>query len=98
MKNNFLQHKLRLLYFVCILLFSYSAIAQSNYFSTSEANAQLFQTIRSGDTKKLESLLRKGADANAVLDNYSALMAATLNGNIDAMKTLIKHGAYMQKV
>jgi len=67
--------------------------AQQKFAADNAVNVQLFQTIRNGDTKKLESLLSKGADANAVSDDYSALMAATLNGNIDAMKLLIKHGA-----
>jgi ankyrin repeat protein len=95
MKIN--QYKTRCEFFLLtvfiFLINTIVASAQQKFAGDNAATIQLFQTIRNGGTKKLESLLSKGADANAVSGDYSVLMAATLNGNIDAMKALIKHGA-----
>ena len=57
------------------------------------ARLQLFQTIRAGDAVKLESMLKNGANPNAVMGDYSALMAAALSGTVEEMKALINHGA-----
>ncbi len=81
---------------ISILLFLVIAIgseAQSPAASDSMRNVQLFQTIRLGDAAKLERLLKDGANANSRLNDYSALMAATLNGTVEEMKLLIDHGA-----
>lgn len=59
----------------------------------STRNGQLFQTIRFGDIKALTTLLAKGANANTVQGDFSALMAAALNGNKEEMECLIKYGA-----
>jgi uncharacterized protein len=67
--------------------------AQSGNNADSARNAILFQTIRTGNVEKLEALLKEGANANATLEGYSALMAATLNGTAAEMKALIKQGA-----
>ena len=56
-------------------------------------NLQLFQAIRAGNAEKLETLLKGGANANATLNGYSALMAAALSGTGEEMKVLIAHGA-----
>lgn len=63
--------------------------------STADSIARLefFKTIRSGDAVKLESLLKNGANPNAVMGDYSALMAAALSGTVEEMKALINHGA-----
>ena len=56
-------------------------------------NAALFSVIRSGNTIELEKMLTTGASSNAVLQGYSALMAAALNGSVEEMKILLNHGA-----
>ncbi|GAA4746095.1 ankyrin repeat domain-containing protein [Flavisolibacter ginsenosidimutans] len=53
----------------------------------------LFQTIRLGDAAKLEVLLKASANPNAVMDSYSALMAAALNGSAEEIKLLLDYGA-----
>jgi len=75
------------------LLYLWRADAQTTQVSDSIRNLQLFQTIRTGDADKLQALLKAGASANGILNGYSALMAAALNGNIEEMKVLIDHGA-----
>ncbi|KAK6033590.1 ankyrin repeat protein [Ostertagia ostertagi] len=69
-----------------------AATAQSSP-ADSIARLQLFQTIRSGDAVKLESMLQNGANPNAVMGDYSALMAAALSGTAEEMTVLINHGA-----
>ncbi len=69
-----------------------NVIAQSTP-ADSIARLQLFQTIRSGDVVKLESMLKNGANPNAVMGDYSALMAAALSGTVEEMSALINHGA-----
>ncbi len=56
-------------------------------------NAALFSVIRLGNTIELEKMLTTGASSNAVLQGYSALMAAALNGSVEEMKILLNHGA-----
>src|SRR5215467_14620899 len=77
------------------LLFSFpfKLIAQSNQFSDSAKNAEFFQLIRSNNLKGLEETIVHGANMNATLNGFSALMAATLNGSLEAMKLLVDHGA-----
>lgn len=53
----------------------------------------LFRAIRSGNAGELEQLLKNGADPNAKSEDYSALMAAALNGSSAQMKLLIDDGA-----
>ncbi len=72
---------------------SSKAVAQLNSNIDSVLNTQLSQVIRSGNITKLETLLKQGANANTISNDYSALMAATLNGTAAEMKLLIKHGA-----
>ena len=67
-------------------------IAQSD----SIQNAELFQLIRAGNASGLEKKLTNGANANAVLQGYSALMAAALNGTAEEMNILIRHGARIE--
>lgn len=69
------------------------ANAQPNQHSDSLLTVALFQAIREGDASKLPDLLKKGASANAVSGDYSALMAAALNGTLEEMSLLIDHGA-----
>jgi ankyrin repeat protein len=61
-------------------------------------NREIFRVIRSGNAAQLDSLLQRGADANASGDGYSALMAAALNGNAAQMEMLINHGAVVNAV
>jgi ankyrin repeat protein len=80
----------------CLLLtvvFFYDSEGQSASSSDSIKNLALFQTIRSGKVAELEKLLAGGANPNAVIEGYSALMAAALNGTADEMKILLAHGA-----
>src|SRR6185295_10671641 len=47
-----------------------------------------------GNGAILEQLLKAGADANAALpEGETALMTAAGNGNVDAIKVLLAHGA-----
>lgn len=80
-------------FFVCMIICCHgNATAQSGP-TDSLARLQLFQTIRSGDVAKLESMLKNGANPNAAMAGYSALMAAALSGTLEEMKILISHGA-----
>ncbi len=56
-------------------------------------NQEIFRVIRSGSADNLENLLQKGADANAIQEGNSALMAAALTGTKEEMDLLIRHGA-----
>lgn len=76
----------------CSLLYL-NATAQAPLKADSMRNLQMFQVIRSGDATKLGALLKEGANANGVLEGYSALMAAALNGTAEEMRLLIKSGA-----
>ena len=69
------------------------ANAQPAHATDSLLSVALFRTIREGNPAKLDSLLKKGAGANAILGDYSALMAAALNGTAGEMSVLIDHGA-----
>jgi ankyrin repeat protein len=82
-----------ILYTFFSLLSLTNSRAQSSSNTDSALNATLFQTIRTGDVEKLEAMLKDGANANATLEGYSALMAAALNGTAEEMKALIKQGA-----
>lgn len=53
----------------------------------------LFNAIRTGSEKDLETLLQSGEDPNAIREGFSALMTAALNGTPAKMKLLIDHGA-----
>jgi ankyrin repeat protein len=75
-----------------ILIFSYHGSAQSTT-QNNDKTIALFQAIRSGSIVALQEQLANGANANDTLNSYSALMAASLNGSVDQMKTLIDHGA-----
>jgi uncharacterized protein len=78
---------------VLTVLFFNNSSAQSSSSSDSIKNAALFQIIRTGNTEELEKSLANGANPNAVLEGYSALMAAALNGSSEEMKILLGHGA-----
>ena len=91
-----MSHKNTILFIFYPLLMAFatgSAYAQSAKPADSIINAQLFPIIRLGDAAKLESLLNSGASANAVYGDYSALMAAALNGTLETMQVLLKHVA-----
>jgi len=80
----------------CLLLavlFMQNSIAQTYSTSDSIKNLKLFHVIRTGDTSALHYSLDNGASANAVMQGYSALMAAALNGSVAEMKILMARGA-----
>jgi hypothetical protein len=64
------------------ILFFYNSEGQSASSADSIKNLNLFQTIRSGKVAELEKLLAGGVSPNAVMEGYSALMAAALNGTL----------------
>jgi ankyrin repeat protein len=76
-------------------LFTGSSCAQAPSQSDSIKNIALFQIIRTGNTKELEKSLANGANSNGMLEGYSALMAAALNGSAEEMKILMAHGAHI---
>jgi len=82
----------KIIFFVCMLFFSFCLQVQLTAQNLAKKDA-LFQTIRSGDADALNKLLGAAADPNDSLHDYSALMAAALNGSADEMKILIDHGA-----
>ncbi|MDQ3277423.1 MAG: ankyrin repeat domain-containing protein, partial [Bacteroidota bacterium] len=82
-----------LLLVVVCWIFSFNGSAQQSVATNSNATRELFHTIRSGNATRLDSLLKAGADPNASLDGYSALMSAALNGSKEEMELLIRHGA-----
>jgi ankyrin repeat protein len=53
----------------------------------------LFRVIRSGDATALKQKMTAGADANATMNGFSALMIATLSGTVEEMQVLLDHGA-----
>lgn len=53
----------------------------------------LFRIIRSGDLTALKQKISAGADANATLNDFSALMVAALSGTPEEMQLLLDHGA-----
>lgn len=73
---------------IIVLLLSCGLMAQQN-----NANKELFGAIRSGRGDLLQKQIANGANVNDSLDDYSALMAATLYGTPEQMKILIDHGA-----
>lgn len=86
------SHSQTLLFIFAVLFCIVNAKAQQKPIADSTLTS-LFQTIRSGDVTKLEALLKQRANPNAVLDGYSALMAAALNGSVEEMKLLLDYGA-----
>ena len=54
----------------------------------------LLMACQNGNAAMIETLLKAGADANAVKTNGTTpLMMAAASGNADAVKTLLEHGA-----
>jgi ankyrin repeat protein len=53
----------------------------------------LFRVIRAGDATALKQKMTTGADANATMNGFSALMIATLSGTVEEMQVLLDHGA-----
>ncbi len=84
-----------LLVFLFILPFSSGAHqnTEGKIYSDSTDRPKLFQAIRENNIAEMERLLLNGANVNACMDGYSALMAAALNGSVEGMKMLIDHGA-----
>jgi uncharacterized protein len=76
-----------------IVSFITTVHGQAQSAGDSLVNISLFNNIRSGNSAGIENLLNNGVSANSILQGYSALMAAALNGNIDEMRILLKHGA-----
>lgn len=57
-------------------------------------NGKLIKAVDSGSIHVIKKTLADGADPNATNANgYTALMIAASNANIDAMATLLEHGA-----
>jgi uncharacterized protein len=83
----------KIIVLVFFLFYFTKVPAQRNPATDSLLTVQLFRAIRSGDAAAVELLLQKGAPANGVLNNYSALMAAALSGSVEQMKILLDHGA-----
>ena len=84
MKNIFLLSCISL-----VTLFLSAQLPTASEIKTRE----LFGSIRSGNSEDLDKLLTGSASANDSLNDYSALMAATMSGTVDQMKILISHGA-----
>src|SRR3954452_19232012 len=54
----------------------------------------LVSAVNRHDAKQIESLLNKGADANArTPEGTPVLMIAALHGDEDTVRTLVRHGA-----
>ena len=80
------------------ILCSHNSLAQPVSPSDSIKNLKLFQVIRTGDTMALKKALAEGVSPNAVLQGYSALMAAALNGSAEEMIILIAAGAQVNYI
>ena len=83
------------IFLLLLLLCCYDLRSQPGSGKDSMMVLQMFKAIRTGNAKDLESLLKAGANPNAVLNNYSALMAATLNGTPEQIDLLLQHGAHV---
>nr|MDA8429215.1 ankyrin repeat domain-containing protein [Geobacteraceae bacterium] len=68
-------------------------------------NGELFDAVIAGDAGKVRALIRSKADVNytesisskdgAYLDEWSPLMSSVLAGNLEIMKLLVAHGAWV---
>lgn len=61
-------------------------------------NKELIEAVKQGGLKIIKSLLKQGADINAMIDDGNALMYASLGGHIKVVELLIKHGADVDAV
>ena len=77
-----------ILVYIILSSFPFKLIAQLNQFSDSSKNVEFFQLIRSNNIEALEESIGHGSNANATLNGFSALMAATLNGSLESMASL----------
>ncbi|HVX00888.1 MAG TPA: ankyrin repeat domain-containing protein, partial [Candidatus Babeliaceae bacterium] len=62
-----------------------------------ELNKNLFLFLQFGDIKKVAFYITQGADLNAMYGKVTALAIAISSENIEIIKLLIKHGAYIPK-
>ena len=76
--------------FLFLILFALSNANAGNL----KLDAELLQACKRGDTKRVETLLKEGANPNAK-DSFGStcLMIAAANGYVDVLKLLILHGA-----
>ena len=73
--------------------------------SQRSVNGELFDAVIAGDAGKVRTLIRAKADVNytesisskdgAYLDEWSPLMSSVLAGNLEIMKLLVAHGAWV---
>ncbi len=62
--------------------------------SSSNKNIELIRAAKSGDTHKVQKLLQKGANINAVdEEGWTPYLAASTNGHLETMRYLKNAGA-----
>ena len=92
--GRFIMHKPGIAVIATGLLFV-SAFLSSLSFAQDQTLA-LIEAARKGDLKKVQELLKKGADVNAKdekEEGITALMAASIAGHLDIVRLLLKKGA-----
>jgi ankyrin repeat protein len=69
-------------------------------FYQSEYTSLLFEAVRSNDIQGIKSLIEKGANINAqeISNGYTPIMYAIKYNRLKALRSLIIHGADLQKV
>src|ERR1044072_7833935 len=68
--------------------------AQSGFAATAAMSAEYSTALRSGDARKLQTLLEQGASPNAVdKDGDTALMRAAAYSDVASLRLLLNKGA-----
>lgn len=63
-----------------------------------DLNEELVKAAATGDSQKVEELLKKGeVDVNVVFAGHTALQAASQNGHLDVIHILLRYNAQVEK-
>ena len=91
MKNKFIYILSSLLLTAPCLSYS----APLDYYVQKELNMELVRAVRTKNVKKVQLLLKQGADVNKItwISEHTVLQLAILNGNREIAQTLIESGA-----
>ena len=85
-----------------LFIFSLFVIINSCVFSANkisqEVKNEFVNACRKGDISKVEAMLKQGIDPNvADINGFFGLIVASVNGNLNLVKLLIKYGANINK-
>ncbi|MEE8435308.1 MAG: ankyrin repeat domain-containing protein [bacterium] len=77
----------------CLVLFATLLSKRPIYAQERPMWQQFSLALSSGDVKKVEALIKKGADVNGKLESYTPLGIACEEGHLEIVRLLLKHGA-----